>query len=348
MDSDILKVLTELSFDNLFVITGLGFIAVAVLGSIQGKINLNKRSRMASAIVGVALLTSGLVWHYYTHTFRVTSLDVVTPEDPKSSCPTKILLQGVIDTAGSGTLSYDFQVVGRSEDPQETQPETISFGGSDSKVVSYDWPASRSLAEMKVSLRTFGERIKSSEPSDSFNVTCLGNSDGNHASMARNTSAAPSPPPPKPEAPESPQATLAGAAERNIDSVRLETITPAPGTHLGRGQRVTFNVKLQYDLVSADAALLSLSTAQFRPTGGGCLGNGELVDAIEVPITRGRHETQVSITWSGDTGQKSGGRIYGQGYLGFAPMFWASNNGARAGRLRYFGISQDYCYPFGP
>lgn len=44
IDSSVLKVLTELSFDNLFVIIGLGFIAVAVFGNISGKINPDKKA----------------------------------------------------------------------------------------------------------------------------------------------------------------------------------------------------------------------------------------------------------------------------------------------------------------
>jgi hypothetical protein len=36
---DILKVLTEASFDNLFVLAGLAFIGVAAFGNMSGKIN---------------------------------------------------------------------------------------------------------------------------------------------------------------------------------------------------------------------------------------------------------------------------------------------------------------------
>lgn len=137
------------------------------------------------------------------------------------------------------------------------------------------------------------------------------------------------------------------SAQKNPnDSVELLSATPQPGSHLERGQPLRFDIRLAYDLVSANVAILSLSTAQFRDS---CNGTGgELVDAVDVPIQNGRHVIQISLTWSGDTGRATKGRIYGRGFLGFQPMFWVNNGGSRGERLKDFGTPAGYCYPFGP
>jgi len=71
------------------------------------------------------------------------------------------------------------------------------------------------------------------------------------------------------------------------DSVELLSAMPQPGTNLERGRPLRFDIRLAYNFVSADAAILSVSTAQFRSR---CNGTqGELVDAVEVPIQNGRH-----------------------------------------------------------
>jgi hypothetical protein len=139
------------------------------------------------------------------------------------------------------------------------------------------------------------------------------------------------------------------ASLSNTDSVALDSVVPKPGTYLKRGIPVTFNLGLSYNLVSADSAILSISTVQLRTSTAGCHGgNGELVDAVQAPIVRGRHQVQTKLAWSGDTGSTTRGRIYGSGYLSFSPMFWANNNGSRGARLDFFGTYAGYCYQFGP
>lgn len=130
------------------------------------------------------------------------------------------------------------------------------------------------------------------------------------------------------------------------DSVELLSAMPQPGTNLERGRPLRFDIRLAYNFVSADAAILSVSTAQFRSR---CNGTqGELVDAVEVPIQNGRHIIQISLTWSGDTGRATKGRIFGQGFLAFSPAFWANKSGSRGELLKHFEIPAGYCYPFGP
>lgn len=159
-------------------------------------------------------------------------------------------------------------------------------------------------------------------------------------------------PVPKPETGGSSQpATAAGTPvpkPETGDFIRLTQLTPKLGTHLNRGQEIPFAIDLVYNLESAESALLSISTAQYYASGGGCQGNGELVDAIEVPVVRGKHQITASLNWSGDTGLKSKGRIFYQGYLGFSPMFWATSNGSRGERIKAFGTDPNFCYAFGP
>lgn len=343
---DALKVLTELSFDNLFVIVGLGFIAVAVLGNISGKINPDRKGRIASGIVGACLLVSGLWWHVQAHGFRLTSVDLASPPRFQVvSCPTKVPLQGIIEAAGSGGVVYYFEF----SDGNATSPDRIDFDKPDSKIVTGQWDVNRSLTNARVKLSTIAPKKMSSSPSNTFTVTCLQSglptTEGNQQPGTGATPAqTPTPNTGRPAPP-----VMTSAAANTTDTVELVSVSPKRGTHLGRGQPLPFEIAVTYNLVSADVAIFSLSTAQFPASMGGCSGNGgELVDAIQVPIQRGRHEVKVSLTWSGDTGRASKGRVFGQGYVGFAPMFWASNDGSRGERLKFFGINPDFCYPFGP
>ena len=61
--SDLLKVFGEMSFDNLFVIAGLAFLAVGIVGKISGKIDPTPSARAISAVVGLLLICSGLYIH---------------------------------------------------------------------------------------------------------------------------------------------------------------------------------------------------------------------------------------------------------------------------------------------
>jgi hypothetical protein len=64
--SDWLKIFGEMSLDNLFVIAGLAFLAVGVIGKISGRIDPRPRAWAISAMVGVCLILSG-VWIHYEH-----------------------------------------------------------------------------------------------------------------------------------------------------------------------------------------------------------------------------------------------------------------------------------------
>jgi len=152
----------------------------------------------------------------------------------------------------------------------------------------------------------------------------------------------------KPELKPTPKELIAHVVDPSTNSVALNSVEPISGTYLKRGQPVTFNINLSYNLTSADTAILSISTAQFRSSTEQCAGGGELTDAVQVPIVRGRHQAQVSLVWSGDTGASTKGRIFGSGFVSFLPMFWVNNNGARGERTNLFGTYTEYCYQFGP
>jgi len=64
--SDWLKVFGEMSLDNLFVIAGLAFLGIGIVGKISGKIDPSPRARAISAMVGVCLVLSG-IWIHRGH-----------------------------------------------------------------------------------------------------------------------------------------------------------------------------------------------------------------------------------------------------------------------------------------
>jgi len=61
--SDWLKVFGEMSLDNLFVISGLVFLGIGVVGKISGKIDPSRSARVMSALLGACLVTGGLWIH---------------------------------------------------------------------------------------------------------------------------------------------------------------------------------------------------------------------------------------------------------------------------------------------
>jgi hypothetical protein len=64
--SDWLKALGEMSPDNVFVIVGLVFLGIAVVGKISGKIDAKPHARAISAMLGACLVLSG-VWIHRGH-----------------------------------------------------------------------------------------------------------------------------------------------------------------------------------------------------------------------------------------------------------------------------------------
>ena len=133
------------------------------------------------------------------------------------------------------------------------------------------------------------------------------------------------------------------------DSVRLSPLSPPPNTPLTRGRPVEFRLDVEYTLESTNSAIMSISVAQIPSSAGGCGSNsaGELVTAVDIPISRGTHRQTAFIQWPGDTGVDTNGRVYGSGWVAFVPMFWVNVNvnGHRGERFRMF--PRVWCYSFG-
>jgi hypothetical protein len=326
-----------MSWDTLFLLVGLAFVAVAVLGNISGKINPGKVGRIAAAIVGASLVSCGFWYHAAMHNFRVTLVDVAPPQSRAGSCPLQVNLQGIVDSSGSGDVIYYFEF----SNGNASESHTVSFQKTDSQIVPGFWEVHESLKDAWVRLNVVAPTKLASERSKSFSVACASSPDDKVN-------------PPTPGGTSNPGTSPAATPPVHVvddaaDSVAIDSVVPSSGTYLKRGQPITFSLTISYNLVSADSAILSISTAQLRSSPMGCAGgSGELSDAVQVPIVRGKHQTHANLTWSGDTGLSTKGRIYGSGYVSFDPMFWATNNGARANRIAYFGTYSNYCYQFGP
>lgn len=333
---DVLQILGEMSWDTLLLLVGLGFVAVAVLGNISGKISPGKGGRIAAAIVGAGLIGGGWWLHNVLHGFEVTDVSVAPVQPASGQCPVKVDLEGAVNSRGSGDVIYYFDFSNGNASPASK----AHFDQTGSQLLPGVWEVHQSLNNATVQLHVMLPKTAVSKPSTPFSVTCepAAPSAGGAGVAPNEAPAIPAPASTRP----------IHVVDPSTDSVALDSITPRPGTYLKRGRPITFNMDASYNLASADSAILSISTVQLRTSAAGCRGgSGELVDAVEVPIVRGKHQVQVRLTWSGDTGSATKGRIYGNGYLSFSPMFWASNNGARGARLDFFGTYSEDCFQFG-
>ena len=329
---DILHILSEMSWDTLLLLAGLAFVAVAVLGNISGKIHPGKNGRIAAAIIGAGLFGGGFLYHSITHNLRVTGVDVVPPQSSEGTCPLTVHLEGVVDVSGSGNVISYFEF----SNGNASGSQTTAFPQTGSQIVQGAWQVHETLKDAWVRLQVIAPEKEASNQSKTFSVKCA----PAMAPAGGKVAEAVHPPPPGIQ-------PLFHVAEPT-NSVSLDSVQPPKGTYLKRGQPITFNLTVSYNLATADSAILSISTAQFRSSPAGCGGGGELTDAVEVPIVRGQHQAQVSVTWSGDTGATTKGRTFGSGYVSFMPMFWAKNNsGGRGERTNLFPTYSEYCYQFG-
>jgi hypothetical protein len=351
---DFFKALVEAGVDKLFLFAGLAFIAIAVLGKISGRIDPGPHGRVAAAVIGTALFAAGF-WLYSAHPVRISRVAVVPPAFGKlGGCPMSINVQGIIDAAGTGPVIYEFEF----SDGATSGAQTVNVEQSESVIVDSTWRIAASQVNAWVRLHTFKPKEMISDP-EILDVDCAARTIARHGEPSSEAAVGVIPRPPaalaseiRPLAPASSAATGGTMASPRSapkeDFVRIVSTTPTPGSRLQRGQRVPIDVILDYTLVSADRAILSLSIAEIPASSAGCNGaGGELSDAAEVPIQQGTHRTQITVTWSGDTGAATRGRIYGAGSLGLLAMFWVDNNGTRGDRIKIFPKDQIYCYSFG-
>lgn len=141
--------------------------------------------------------------------------------------------------------------------------------------------------------------------------------------------------------------TSATTASQPVDSIQFVSVKTKNDVPIQRGKPIGMEVTVRYTLVSQKSAKLSISVAQFRDLQHCNTGSGELVTAHEIVAHRGSKTVTIPVSWPGDTGKKSNGRVLGHGSLSFMGMFW-SVNGPTTARDRYgiYPFYSDYCAQF--
>ncbi|MBZ5489591.1 MAG: hypothetical protein LAO76_01505 [Acidobacteriia bacterium] len=166
---DILKVLTECSSDNLFVLTGLAFMALAVVGDIW-LIRPGKAGRIGAAVLGPVLLFSGLWMHTHQH---IAQMKVMRVDFHAAStvydgpCPFKFEFPGHIEASGPGTVFYEVEFSNGSK----TNAVPLEFAGPETQEIKAVWRIQQSHTDAWAKLRILAPGNSESEKA-SFTVTC--------------------------------------------------------------------------------------------------------------------------------------------------------------------------------
>ncbi|HVG90176.1 MAG TPA: hypothetical protein VNB54_01685 [Alphaproteobacteria bacterium] len=166
---EILKVLTECSSDNLFVLTGLAFTALAVVGNVW-LIQPGKGGRIASAAVGPILLVAGLWMHAHQHItqMRVMRVDFHAASNVyEGPCPFKFEFPGHIETSGPGTVFYEVEF----SDGSKTKALPLEFAGPETQEIKAVWKIQQSHADAWAQLRILAPGSSESEKV-SVTATC--------------------------------------------------------------------------------------------------------------------------------------------------------------------------------
>jgi hypothetical protein len=131
---EMLKVLTECSLDNLFVLTGILFMGIAVLGDISTWIRPGKPGRFAAAILSPILLSAGIWIHSHEHVrqLKVVGLDFRTENNLyEGSCPVDLEFDGQVQASSAGTVLTEVEYSDGSKSPQLQ----LDFARSETKSV---------------------------------------------------------------------------------------------------------------------------------------------------------------------------------------------------------------------
>jgi hypothetical protein len=145
------------------------------------------------------------------------------------------------------------------------------------------------------------------------------------------------------------QTTAETAASQPEDSVEFISVKTKDDAPIQRGKLIDMKVTVHYTLVSVKSAKLSLGIAQFHDSR--CKVNGDTPTSAEKLIHKGSKTVTFSVTWPGDTGMKSKGRVIGSGSLSFTAILWNDNGGGflpTTPREQYgvYPFSNDYCAAF--
>lgn len=186
---------------NLFIIVGLVFLGIAVVGNISGKIQPGRGGRVLSALLGFALVGGGL-WMYSNPStdtrkpssleqassvsleisasttaptipalFRIVEMPVrADPFDYSGICPVTITFSGRISAAGpGGTVSYKWI----RSDGASAPVEILVFDGPGSKDISTTWSIGGSGMDYSgwQAIEVFDPQSNISEHAD-FRIRC--------------------------------------------------------------------------------------------------------------------------------------------------------------------------------
>jgi hypothetical protein len=166
---DVLKILIECSFDNLFVLTGLGFMGIAIVGNIW-KIQPGKWGRIGSATLSPILISAGLWMHTHEHIiqFKVVRLDFQAASSAyNGGCPVEIKFPGQIESSGAGTVRYEVEY----SDGIKTSPLQLEFDHPEVKHIRVSREFHRSRPDGWARIKILSPDISESERVP-FAVTC--------------------------------------------------------------------------------------------------------------------------------------------------------------------------------
>jgi hypothetical protein len=168
---DVLKILIECSFDNLFVLTGLAFMGIAVVGNIW-KIQPGKWGRLGSAALSPILICTGLWMHAHQHVavtqFKVVRLDFQAASNAyDGACPMELKFPAQVEANGPGRVRYEVEY----SDGVKTSPLELDFERPEARRIKISRQFSQSRPNAWVKLNILSPERNESEKAH-FTVTC--------------------------------------------------------------------------------------------------------------------------------------------------------------------------------
>ena len=168
---DVLKILIECSFDNLFVLTGLVFMGIAVVGDIW-KIQPGKWGRLGSAALSPILICTGLWMHAHQHAaitqFKVVRLDFQAASNAYDGmCPMELRFPAQVEANGPGKVRYEVEY----SDGVKTSPLELDFDRPETKRIKISRQFSQTRDDAWVKVNILSPDHNETEKAR-FTVTC--------------------------------------------------------------------------------------------------------------------------------------------------------------------------------